>query len=719
LPSAYSVTGGGAYCAGGSGVAVGLNSSDFGVNYQLYNGSVPVGGALAGNNAALSFGMQTVAGTYSVMATNTSTTCSTLMTGTAMVTINALPLVHAVAGGGSYCAGAGGLHVALSASDNSAKYQLYNGATAVGGMVTGTGGAIDFGLQATAGTYTVLATNIANSCTNAMSGSAPINVNPLPSVYAVTGGGGYCSGGSGVHVGLIGSATGINYRLYNGTSPVGASQPGTGSPLDFGFQSAAGTYTVLATNSSTACTQNMIGAATVSVNPLPAVNNVTGGGSYCAGGTGINIGLDGSENGVNYLLYNGSSYTATVAGSGAAIDFGLEGITGTYTVNAINTTTGCQKNMAGGASGSTTPTVNPTVAVSSGAGDTICAGTFVVFTASGSNGGSSPVYQWSVNGTNVGFAIGSYSYFPADGDVVKVSLTSSIACAVPTVVSNSLTMTVHATQTPVVTASVSPGDTICGGGMATFTAMPAFGGATPSYTWIKNNASVGTGVTYSYTPVNGDVVYCKMISDYTCRTVTAVSSNTVTMTIGDPVSPSVGIVADPGTSIAPGQEVVLTANVLNAGVSPSFQWFVNGVAAPGATSSVFSGANFANGDSVTCQVTKHTACGNLVSFNTITMTVSNVGVVSVGSSDIDVRIMPNPNNGEFTIKGSIGSEADQEVSVEITDMLSQVIVRSKAAVRNGAINEHITMNRTIANGMYMLNIQTATSHKTFQVVVRN
>jgi hypothetical protein len=56
-PSAYAVTGGGSYCVGSGGVAIGLANSELDVNYQLKNGAVDVGTAVAGTGAAITFGL--------------------------------------------------------------------------------------------------------------------------------------------------------------------------------------------------------------------------------------------------------------------------------------------------------------------------------------------------------------------------------------------------------------------------------------------------------------------------------------------------------------------------------------------------------------------------------------------------------------------------------------------------------------------------------------
>lgn len=78
------------------------------------------------------------------------------------------------------------------------------------------------------------------------------------------------------------------------------------------------------------------------VNPTPTLQNVTGGGSYCAGGQGLPIGLSGSETGIAYHVYRNDSPTGiVVSGNGQSISFGTFTQAGTYSVVAINGSTGC------------------------------------------------------------------------------------------------------------------------------------------------------------------------------------------------------------------------------------------------------------------------------------------------------------------------------------------------------------------------------------------
>ena len=51
-----------------------------------------------------------------------------------------------------------------------------------------------------------------------MTGSAKVTVNTLPAAYQVTGGGSYCSGGTGVAIGLNNSSSGVSYQLMLGTT---------------------------------------------------------------------------------------------------------------------------------------------------------------------------------------------------------------------------------------------------------------------------------------------------------------------------------------------------------------------------------------------------------------------------------------------------------------------------------------------------------------------
>ena len=185
--------------------------------------------------------------TYRLTLTESNGSCFTVVI--VDVTVYPLPLNYAVTGGGSYCADGAGLPVGLSGSQSGVNYQLQLGGVNTGALVPGTGVALNFGNKTAAGTYTVVASTTAvKSCSTNMTGNAVIIIDPLPTVFNVTGGGAYCVGGLGVSVGLSGSQASVNYQLQLDNVNSGIPFAGTGLALDFGLKTVVGTYTVIATN---------------------------------------------------------------------------------------------------------------------------------------------------------------------------------------------------------------------------------------------------------------------------------------------------------------------------------------------------------------------------------------------------------------------------------------------------------------------------------------
>ncbi|MCY7349814.1 MAG: FG-GAP-like repeat-containing protein [Cytophagaceae bacterium] len=177
-PTEQTLTGGGTFCESDAGAVIGLGGWQSGVIYQLLvqdAGLQPVGAAVTGNGAALSFALLTRGGTFSVRATDPATTCQRLLTGSVSVTLNHRPLERTVSGGGTYCAGSGGVTIQVVASETGISYQLLNGsANPVGAAVTGTGATIGFD-PVLAGSYTVRATNPAGGCQRTLTGSQAVS----------------------------------------------------------------------------------------------------------------------------------------------------------------------------------------------------------------------------------------------------------------------------------------------------------------------------------------------------------------------------------------------------------------------------------------------------------------------------------------------------------------------------------------------------------------
>jgi hypothetical protein len=672
-------------------------------------------GSLATSTGATTLASPAVPTTYTVTVTDANG-----FTGTATrnVLINPLPAAFAVTGGGAYCFNGTGATVGLAGSVAGVKYQLYNASTLEGAPLGGTGGAISFGLQTATGPYIAVATDTITGCVNNMSGSVIVTTNPLPATFAVTGGGAYCFGGSGVHIDLSGSATGFRYQLYRGATATVDSLNGTGATLDFGAQMTGGTYWVEAIDTTTGCMDSMTAHAVIVVNPLPGIYTTVGGGNYCAGGAGLHIYLDSANTGINYQLYNGITATgAPVAGMDTVLDFGLQTAIGIYTVMAVNATTGCFSNMAGSPSINIIPVVIPSVSVAMNTADTICAGTSTTYTATGTNGGVSPTYQWQVNGANVGTSSNTFTYEPINGDMVTINYTSSAACAMPDTVVSSVTMDVLPNGVPVVTLTSAPGDTVCTGTGVTITATPTYGGTAPTFTWIKNTTPVSTASSYAYVPVDGDAVYVIMNSNYMCRIDTVAYSLPLTFTVEDHVIPSVILTSRPGTYVGPGRADTVIATVTNGGTNPSYQWYLNASPVPAATSSMFIRSSFTNKDSVSCIVTRNDAC-HMNTINSIVIYVTDVAVPFDELTMTNIALVPNPNKGIFSVKGTLGSTEDAALTIEVMNMLGQVIYKNNATAQGGHINEQIALGNNLPQGNYILNLRTTNGgNNVFRFVV--
>jgi hypothetical protein len=177
------------------------------------------------------------------------------------------------------------------------------------------------------------------------------------------------------------------------------------------------------------------------------------------------------------------------------------------------------------------------------------------------------------------------------------------------------TVTVLVKLTPA-TPTANNNGPLCNNGILNLTANSTTPGVSynwsgPSYTSTTQNPTINpattanSGIYMVYAELNG------------C------SSGTATTSVSIVNGPSINMYPSPNDSICVGTTVNFTANPVNPGTGPGYQWLKNGVAIPGATGLTYSATGLIDGDNITFLLTPGTgaACNTPVNSNTIAMTV--------------------------------------------------------------------------------------------------
>ena len=359
-------------------------------------------------------------------------------------------------------------------------------------------------------------------------------------------------------------------------------------------------------NNQTVCAAG--GASDASIAPIKYEIGETGTGATASG---LPLGISGSYSNGTFTI----SGSTSVAGAH------------NFTVTATGT---CSTSPALTGSITISENLAPSVSINSSEPDNeICEGTPVTFTATPINGGSSPAYQWQINGTNTEsngnmFTTSSLT----DGQTVTVIMTSNATCRTEnTAISNEISTTVNSNLVPSVTIEASDTD-FCAGDEVTYTAIPVNGGGTPSYQWKEGSTVVGSGASFtSSTLTNGQSISVTLTSSETCVTTSTAVSDPVVLSVNENLVPSVTIDSNDGNNIlCTGSSIAFTAIPTNGGTDPEYQWQINGIASGGVTTSnTFSSSNLNDGAIVTAILISSEEClaeNNVVS-NEIPVQVDN------------------------------------------------------------------------------------------------
>ncbi|WP_264520680.1 gliding motility-associated C-terminal domain-containing protein [Flavobacterium sp. N1994] len=425
-----------------------------------YVWTVPSGATNPGNVATFT---TTTAGVYSVIATNTTTTCPAQPAQTTVV-INPIPTV--TVSSAPVCQGTPATVTATPSPAGTYTYvwTVPSGATNPGNVATFT--------TTTAGVYSVIATNTTTTCP-AQPAQTTVVINPIPTVTVSSAP--VCQG---IPATVTATPSPAGTYTYVWTVPSGATNPGNVATFT---TSTAGVYSVIATNTTTTCPA-LPAQTTVVINPLPTV---TVSSAPVCQGTPATVTATPSPAGTYTYVWTVPS-GATNPGNVATFTTTTAGV---YSVIATNTTTTCPAQPA-----QTTVVINPipTVTVSSAP---VCQGTPATVTATPSPAGTY-TYVWTVpsGATNPG-NVATFTTTTAGVYSVIATNTTTTCPAQPaqtTVVINPI---------PTVTVSSAP---VCQGTPATVTATPSPAG-TYTYLWTVPSGATNPGNVATFTTTTAGV----------------------------------------------------------------------------------------------------------------------------------------------------------------------------------------------------------------------
>lgn len=328
---------------------------------------------------------------------------------------------------------------------------------------------------------------------------------------------------------------------------------------------------------------------------------------------------------------------------------------------------------------------------SSDADNVICSGSSMTFTATPTNGGDAPTYQWQVNGVNVGSNSATYTTNTlTNGSVVTCVMTSSSTSIGSPATSNSISVVVTTPVAP--TISIAGPTSVCAGTTINYGVNVSNSGATPAYQWQVNGINVGTSsFIYAYIPSNNDVIQCTLISSATCLSSTTATSNPVTITVITVPTPT----------------ITYSGGVLSSSATTGNKWYLNGNPIAGATSQNYT-------PTVNGNYTVIVQSGACTSQASLVFLVKDLGIEDL-ENNYAFEIYPNPSQGDFNV--AFNATMNEDYTLNIYDASGKLVVSEIIKEQQGLIVKALKLTKE-ASGVYTIVLSNGTIETNRKLILK-
>ncbi|PWA06228.1 Ig-like domain-containing protein [Flavobacterium psychrotolerans] len=551
------------------------------VTYKINAGANQMIVLDASGKAQLATGNLTAVTSYSLVSVlDSATTCSQVQAGTVTIGINPLPTVI-ISGTTTICSGTGANIIFSGTPDAVVRYTKDGNPLLLTIKLDGLGKAtLATGNLIATTVYDLVSVSDANLCSQTQTGTVTITVNSIPTA-TISGTTSICSG-TGTNITFNGTPNAkVTYTINAGANKTIVLDASGSAILPTGNLVADAIYNLVSViDSSLACSQTLVGKATITINPLPTAT-ILGTMAICSG-TGTNITFTGTSNAtVTYKINAGTNQTIVLDATGnATLATGNLIATAVYSLVSVrDLITTCSQAQAGNA----TITINPLPTVTISGTTSICSGsgTTIVFT-----GTPNSTVTYTINAglyqtlqlDGVGKAILPTGNLIATTVYDLVSLTNNTTLCYQTQIGSA---TVSINPSPVVTATPAS-QVLCSGEQTGILLTSTL--ANTTFSWTVLSQIGATGATANS---GSDISQVLTATGTALGKVTYSVASIANGCFGSPITVSIDVTPSPKATATPNAKSICSGETTAIALSSStvgttFDWNVVQVNVTGA-----------------------------------------------------------------------------------------------------------------------------------------